>query len=33
MMRIQYAESTLPESWIFEGGKTENRIPIVFRFS
>ncbi|MBP3389369.1 MAG: hypothetical protein J6K98_05780 [Clostridia bacterium] len=30
LMRIQYAESTLPESRIFEGGKSETRIPIVF---
>ena len=30
IIRIQYAESTLPESWIFDGGKEENRIPIVF---
>ena len=30
MIRIQYAESTLPESWVFENGKPEKRIPIVF---
>lgn len=30
IIRIQYAESTLPESWIFDGGKKEKRIPIVF---
>lgn len=30
IMRIQYAESTLPESWVFGGGKEENRVPIVF---
>lgn len=30
IIRIQYAESTLPESWIFDGGEKEKRIPIVF---
>ena len=30
MIRIQYAESTLPESWVFENGKPRKRIPIVF---
>ena len=26
IIRIQYAESTLPESWIFDGGEKEKRI-------
>ncbi len=30
IIRIPYAESTLPESWIFDGGKKENKIPIIF---
>jgi len=30
IIRVQYAESTLPESWIFEGGKKENESPIIF---
>jgi len=30
ILRIQYAESTLPESWIFDGGKREIKVPIVF---
>lgn len=30
IIRIQYAESTLPESWIFAGGEDEKKIPIIF---
>ena len=30
IIRIQYAESTLPESWIFNGGETEKKVPIIF---
>ena len=30
IVRIQYAESTIPESWVFKDGEKENKIPIVF---
>ncbi len=30
IIRIKYAESTLPESWIFNGGEETKRIPIIF---
>lgn len=30
IIRIKYAESTLPESWIFEGGDSSKEVPIIF---
>ena len=27
---LKYAESQLPESWIFNGGETEKKVPIIF---
>lgn len=30
IIRIQYAESTLPESWVFNGGEKGKKVPIIF---
>ena len=30
IITIKYAESTLPESAVFQGGRTEKRVPITF---
>ena len=30
LFRITYANSTLPESYVFDGGKEDKRIPIIF---
>lgn len=30
LLRITYANSTLPESYVFDGGKEDKRIPIIF---
>ena len=30
IVRIQYAESTLPESWVFNGGEKGKKVPIIF---
>lgn len=30
ILRIQYAESTLPECWVFSGGDRGKKVPIVF---
>ena len=30
ILRIPFGETTLPESWIYAGGKKENKIPIIF---
>ena len=30
IIRIKYADTTLPESWIFEGGDSLKEVPIIF---
>ena len=30
IVRIKYADTTLPESWIFNGGEKTKKIPIIF---
>lgn len=32
IIRIKYGETTIPESWIFLGGKEEKRVPIILSF-
>ena len=29
ILRIQYAESTIPESWVFTGGEEEKKVPKI----
>lgn len=30
IIRIQYADTLLPESWVFDGGDAQKKLPIIF---
>ena len=32
ILQIKYGDTTIPESWIFKGGKEEVKVPIILSF-